>query len=127
VHFAYLLEAGGGLLTIGNGFDEHLAQLDATLQAPTAGIVPFVREFVRPLGLERDATPIFVAGVEAMHRMRVEPAKADFLAPLWRSLLRHIAARATASGSSGGRSRRVSSTAPSGSANCASRRPSAVR
>ena len=73
VHFRYLFEAGGGLLISARSFDEHLAQLDEALRAPQA-VRPFVREFVRPHGLDVPATPIFVAQVEAMQGMAVAPA-----------------------------------------------------
>ncbi len=91
VHFTYLLEAGGGLLNVANGFEEHLAQLDAALRSPQVGIAPFVREFVRPLGLDRAATPVFVAQVEAMRDLRADPTRADPLAPVWRRVLRRLA------------------------------------
>ena len=90
VHFRYLLDAGGGLLTVARGFDEHLAQLQASLQAPPDGVRPFVREFVRPLGLDRAAPPIFVAEVEAMAGMTVADPPVDALASTWRWLLPRI-------------------------------------
>ena len=90
VHFRYLLDAGGGLLTVAQGFDEHLAQLLASLQAPPEGVRPFVREFVRPLGLDRAATPVFVAEVEAMAGTTVAEAPVDALASMWRWLLPRI-------------------------------------
>jgi hypothetical protein len=92
VHFDYLVTAGGGLLTVGNGFDEHLAQLESFVAAPAAGSRPFVRDFVRPLGLDRPATPVFVNAVEAMKGLRVEPFRIDPFAPVWRWMLRRIAA-----------------------------------
>ena len=92
VHFDYLVTAGGGLVTVGNGFDEHLVQLASAIAAPAAERKPFVRDFVRPLGLDRAATPMFVNAVEAMHGFRVEPVRADPFAPLWRWTLHRFAA-----------------------------------
>jgi hypothetical protein len=71
VHFRYLFQAGGGLLTSATGFDEHLAQLDRELANPSTEIRPFVHAFVRPHGLDRAATPVFVEQVEAMHGIPV--------------------------------------------------------
>jgi hypothetical protein len=92
VHFDYLVTAGGGLVTVGHGFDEHLAQLASTIAAPANERKSFVRDFVRPLGLDCAATPVFVNAVEAMRGLRVEPVRPDGLAPVWRWALRRIAA-----------------------------------
>ena len=73
VHFRYLFEAGGGLLTSATSYDEHLAQLDQALTQPSTEIKPFVREFVRPRGLDVAATPVFVEHVEAMNGLTVAP------------------------------------------------------
>ena len=73
VHFRYLFEAGGGLLTSATSFDEHLAQLDQALAHPSTEVRPFVRAFVRPRGLDVAATPVFVEHVEAMSRLAVAP------------------------------------------------------
>src|SRR5262249_42653748 len=91
VHFDYLLKAGGGLLSAATGVDAHLAQLSAALYAPQSGVKPFVREFVRPLGLDRAATPVFVDAVESMTRMPVEAPSRDALMPVWRWMLRRVA------------------------------------
>jgi hypothetical protein len=66
VHFRYLFDAGGGLLTSAQTFDEHLRQLDEALARPVTELRPFVRAFVRPHGLDVAATPLFVQQVEAM-------------------------------------------------------------
>ena len=71
VHFRYLFDAGGGLLTSATTFDEHLRQLDEALAHPSTEIKPFVREFVRPRGLDVPATPYFADMVEGMQGMRV--------------------------------------------------------
>ena len=86
-HFRYLFEAGGGLLVSARSFDEHLAQLEQAVTDPPPGPRPFVREFVRPHGLDVPATPIFVERVEAMEGLKASaPAPPPFL-PLARWLL----------------------------------------
>jgi hypothetical protein len=75
VHFKYLMEAGGGLLIAARTFEEHLRQLDASLATPSQDVRPFVRTFVRPLGLDVAATPIFVDEVEKMQTMATEPPR----------------------------------------------------
>jgi hypothetical protein len=92
VHFDYLVTAGGGLVTLGDGFDQHLGQLARAIGATAGERKPFVRDFVRPHGLDRAATPIFVNAVEAMRDLPVEPDRHDALAPVWRWALRRIAA-----------------------------------
>jgi hypothetical protein len=92
LHFDYLLKAGGGLLNVAHDFNEHLGQLDLALANPATGVKPFVREFVRPHGLDRAATPIFVSEVEAMAGLAVDPVQSDGLAPAWRWIVRRIAA-----------------------------------
>lgn len=91
VHFKYLLAAGGGLLNVAHGFDEHLAQLDAALGNPPQGPRPFVRDFVRPHGLERAATPIFVEQVEAMAGLTTTPPRPAPLTAAYAWMLKQIA------------------------------------
>ena len=86
LHFHYLLSVGGGVLRAGRSFEEHHAQLAASLHRladepePTSS---FVREFIRPHGLERAATPVFCDAMEDLLRM---PAPAPERTP-WRFLL----------------------------------------
>jgi hypothetical protein len=89
IHFRYLFEAGGGLLTSATSFDEHLAQIDRALAAPPTELRPFVREFVRPRGLDIAATPVFVEDVEAMKGLAVPPLSQPRLAGLARWILRN--------------------------------------
>ena len=84
VHFNYLLNAGGGLLEVAHGFDEHITQLDASLARGDDGVKPFVRQFVRPNGLDVAATPRFVEQVESMRDLKAAAPRADPLAPVWR-------------------------------------------
>jgi len=96
IHFHYLQAVGGGLFQATEDFDQHLRELGASLRAEpgpdrNAG---FVRAFIRPHGLDRPATEIFVADVEAFGRA---PAPAPARDPLWaaalRLLLRPVARR----------------------------------
>jgi hypothetical protein len=91
VHFDYLLKAGGGLLNVAQDYSEHLTQLDAVLAHPQEGVKPFVREFVRPHGLDRAATPIFVEGVETMAGQKAASPQPMRLQALWSWLVRRIA------------------------------------
>jgi hypothetical protein len=89
-HFRYLFEAGGGLLVSADSFDQHLAQLEQAVVAPPEGLRPFVREFVRPHGLDVPATPIFVERVEAMEGLKVSQPDPQPLLPVARWLLNRM-------------------------------------
>ena len=67
LHFHYLFTVGGGVLQASRSFEAHHEQLVASLRRSPAqlGTNPqFVREFIRPHGLERHATPIFCDAVD---------------------------------------------------------------
>jgi hypothetical protein len=69
IHFRYLLEAGGGAVQVAHTLEEHGEQLAAALRDPSeaeARARAFVASFVRPHGLDRPATPIFVDEVEKL-------------------------------------------------------------
>jgi hypothetical protein len=74
LHFHYLVD--GGLLTISRSLDEQVAQLSAILDRGDAEIVArvreFVRQFVRPLGLDVRATDVMVEAVEELARLAPE-------------------------------------------------------
>ncbi len=83
LHFHYLVSVGDGLLSVAKDFSEHLAQLmaagiqtsdtgggSAAAAAGAPGGQDFVREFVRPLGLDVSATTVFVDDLEAFGRTR---------------------------------------------------------
>jgi hypothetical protein len=81
LHFHYLTRVGGGVLHAARTVDEHHALLAASLQGPAGepGTNPqFVREFVRPFGLDRAATPILCEALEELGRM---PAPAPVTIP----------------------------------------------
>jgi len=98
LHFRYLLEVGGGLVRVARSFDEHAVQIAAALAAPDGaarGAEAFVREFVRPHGLDVPATPIFAREVERLAELaRPAPRRTPLpLLPL-RSVLKPLARRA---------------------------------
>ncbi len=68
-HFDYLLTVAGGLPRLARTLPEHLDQLADTLAGGDAEAEErnrrFVEAFVRPHGLEREATPIVVEAIEA--------------------------------------------------------------
>jgi hypothetical protein len=70
VHFAYLREVGGGLVHVAEELEEHVELLRRALGKEGAewveGSRSFVREFLRPHGLDLDATRIFVSEVERL-------------------------------------------------------------
>jgi hypothetical protein len=93
VHYHYLTNTAGGLLTVGKGFDDHLERLNDTLARETRTVVkPFVQAFVRPHGLEVPATPLFVEQVEAMAGLKMPAARPDVLAFFWRRAMARLRA-----------------------------------
>ncbi|HLG58095.1 MAG TPA: hypothetical protein VI485_22300 [Vicinamibacterales bacterium] len=68
-HFRYLLKVGGGLLQTAPDVDAHLAQLADVLAGSRERDERnkrFITAFVRPMGLESPATPVFVDAVERL-------------------------------------------------------------
>ena len=77
-HFRYLIEVGGGVLTVARSFPDHLEQLASTLDSPPGRDernVRFVQAFVRPQGLAVPATPVFADAVEEMAAAPPLPAE----------------------------------------------------
>jgi len=73
LHFRYLLPANGGFLRVARTLDEHVAQVVETLGHPEVGRQEtrrFVEAFIRPRGLEVDATPVVADALEALARGR---------------------------------------------------------
>ena len=69
-HFDYLFTVGGGILRAARSFEENEDQLAAVLAGTDEPAAEqsqrFVREFVRPYGLDVPATPRFVGEVERL-------------------------------------------------------------
>ena len=88
LHFHYLFTVGGGVLRASRGFEAHHEQLVASLRRfpDQPGTNPqFVREFIRPHGLDTSATPIFCDAVDDLLGM---PAPAPEGTPFRFRLLR---------------------------------------
>jgi hypothetical protein len=76
-HFRYLLQVGGGMLRVAETSESHLEQLGAALRRAVSHEHPhraFLEAFVRPHGLDRPATPLFVAAVEELGHCTVAAA-----------------------------------------------------
>jgi hypothetical protein len=76
LHFWYLLEEHGGVVTMATNFREHFAQLAAGLDNPAAVAEisrRFVSAFVRPHGLDKPAAPIMATAVEQTGALRKSP------------------------------------------------------
>ncbi len=88
LHFRYLLEVEGGLLHTAPDVESHLAQLSAAIAQPVhrdERNVRFVRAFIRPSGIDVDATPAFADAVErlaAMPRNNLARPPRSWAAPL---------------------------------------------
>ena len=89
LHFHYLRSVGGGLLSVARDLDEHRAQLAAALREPDRPDrnATFVEAFIRPHGLGRAATDVFVDAVEELGRAPAVPARAPVWAPALRMAL----------------------------------------
>jgi hypothetical protein len=76
-HFEYVLDFGGGFVRTARTFEDHRTQLRDLLTGASDGGVEdgrrFVASFVRPLGLDRAAAPVFADVVEAQARAGARP------------------------------------------------------
>jgi hypothetical protein len=79
LHFRHLLEVGGGVLRVADTLPEHTDQLAEAIAGGPVRNEAFVREFVRPHGLDVEATPLFVEEVE---RLAAAPAPQPRRPPL---------------------------------------------
>ena len=97
IHFHYLVRVGGGLLRVANGWDEHLEQLLESLEAGGAAKDAnrsFVEEFVRPLGLNKQATRIMAESLVRLGSgQRAAPRSASLLERILRLAVSPYAAR----------------------------------
>jgi len=88
LHFHYLLTVGGGVLRAGRTFEQHHDQLVESVRTPPDRPGQgFVRAFVRPAGLDIEATPVFCDAIEAVLR---EPAPAPVRTASGYTLLRWL-------------------------------------
>jgi hypothetical protein len=78
LHFKYLLREEGGPLHVSESLTEHVAALAVSLDRSceeAAHREAFVRSFVRPRGLARNATCILADEIESLGRMLAQPAR----------------------------------------------------
>ncbi|MBI4887444.1 MAG: hypothetical protein HY824_10140 [Acidobacteria bacterium] len=83
LHFHHLLPENGGFLRMAASLDEHVAQLAEVMRNPEAVRAEterFVRSFIRPHGIERDATPLVADAVE---QVASQPAGVPAGSPVW--------------------------------------------
>jgi sulfotransferase family protein len=92
LHFRYLEADEFGLLHVGRTWDEHAAQLEASLrgEGDDGRNERFVKRFVRPLGLDRSATEELAGAIE---ELGARPAPAPEREPRYAPALRMLAAR----------------------------------
>ncbi len=94
LHFHYLTK--GGLLETATSFEQHLAQLARALANPTETeqqVRAFITDFVRPAGLDKPATPIFVEAVEEAKTVPTQPWRVPAYAPFVRAAFWPLAIR----------------------------------
>lgn len=83
LHFRHLLPEGGGCLTVARDLDEHLVQLAAAIDDPSAQagrLERFVDGFVRPRGRDRPASDLLAEA--ALRLARPAPRPGPLLFPL---------------------------------------------
>jgi hypothetical protein len=108
LHFRYLEAEDFGLLHVGRTWDEHAAQLEASLrgEGDDGRNERFLRRFVRPHGLDRSATEL---AADAIEELGARPAPAPEAAPSYAPVVRALAARlATGSGTTRAKVRETS-------------------
>jgi hypothetical protein len=69
LHFAHLAGEAGGCALVAGAFDEHVAQLERVLTNPNErreALAAFVRTFVRPCGLDQQATRWLCDAIESV-------------------------------------------------------------
>ena len=88
LHFRYLLE--GGLIELAQSFDQHFNQLSHAIEHPEEvqeRIKEFVTSFIRPAGLSKPASPLFVDAIQAAFALKPQPWVTPFYAPLLRAAI----------------------------------------
>ena len=88
IHFHHLLPENGGFLRVAPTIETHVRQLSECLQDPERArsqARQFVSTFIRPHGIERPATPIFVDAIERLAGERAAPPQST---PVWTYVLR---------------------------------------
>ena len=93
IHFNYLLNVGGGALVVDETLRAHVDRLARIVDGtePPADPTRFVREFVRPHGLDKPAAPILAEALEDAAGLEVVPRVAPSWAPAAQPVLRVLA------------------------------------
>ncbi len=101
IHFHHLLPENGGCVRFASTIAEHVRQLSDRLRDPEgarAETLRFIAGFIRPHGIERPATPIFV---DAIERLAAAPAPQPESVPAWTYALRPVVLAAAVPGAIG--------------------------
>jgi hypothetical protein len=91
LHFHHVANPRGGLVRSAATLDEHVAQLEAALGAEPGAAESdrqFIRAFIRPLGLDQPAAPVFAHTIETLAGL---PRPAVATEPWWIPALRLLA------------------------------------
>ncbi len=99
LHFRYLLDIEGGLLKVAGTLDEHVRQLEAIFNGDATHALQqerFLRAFVRPFGLDNEATPRFVDMVETL--AETHPVTEPAAIQAWQQLLSRRVVRSACRG-----------------------------
>jgi hypothetical protein len=94
LHFHYLLTVNGGLLHVARNEAGHLGQMSAALRGDeemAARSRRFIAAFIRPHGLERSGTTVFVEAVEALAAAPAPAPATESAGWLWRAALQRLA------------------------------------
>jgi hypothetical protein len=94
IHFEHLTTPG--FLRTATTVEEHHLQLDTALRQPSNAqlLEPFIKEFVRPLGLDVPATPMVVNAIEELGHSRRVAASDGLVARLLRPALDRLVIQA---------------------------------
>jgi len=80
LHFSHL--ADSGFLSVASSLPEHFHQLEQVLCSSTVhrehAVRSFIQDFVRPHGLDKDATPFMVDAIEGLSRAEPLPRPRDW-------------------------------------------------
>jgi hypothetical protein len=93
LHFRHLLPENGGFLRVAGTLDEHLRQLSGVLLNPDdvrSELARFVRDFVRPHGIDRAATGLLADAIERTSVFTPKEVRRHrLLAKAWETWWRH--------------------------------------
>jgi hypothetical protein len=96
VHFQYLLNVEGGLLTMAASLDEHERQIATMLEGPPPDVLErqqrFVNAFVRPRGMDVPATGVVVEALERLQSVSVPVPGPSVFARLCLRLVKRLEA-----------------------------------